>query len=312
MKRIFSSLIIAMMTVVVMAAGNTTYLPISVVVGELTEPFPAGAQAQIESKLTQLLTRNGIAGMDYQGQFALTVVTVPLDKDIIPGPPAKIAEKMEMNFYIVDMLNRTVFSSTSVVVRGLGETETKCYMNAISRMPIQNAQISKFIDEGKQKIIAYYEQKAQQMIQQAQYLAKQKKFDEALYIIGQIPQECSKYDDALKAGLQIFQQYQDEMCNVNLAKARQVWAAEQNSLGAEKAGQYLAQILPDAGCYQDAMALYKEIKGKVLDDWKFEMKQYQDGIDLESQRIKAMRDVGVAYGQHQPHQNTDINFIPLR
>ena len=37
------------------AAGETKYLPISVVVGELTEPFPAGAQALIQSKLTQLL-----------------------------------------------------------------------------------------------------------------------------------------------------------------------------------------------------------------------------------------------------------------
>ena len=70
------------------AAGETKYLPISVVVGELTEPFPAGAQALIQSKLTQLLTRNGIAGDDYQGQFALTVVTVPLDKDIIPARQA--------------------------------------------------------------------------------------------------------------------------------------------------------------------------------------------------------------------------------
>ena len=312
MKKIYTLLCAALLSLTMTAADNTTYMPISVVVGELTEPFPAGAQALIESKLTQLLTRNGIAGLDYQGQFALTVVTVPLDKDIIPGPPAKIAEKMEMNFYIVDMLNRTVFSSTSVIVRGLGETETKCYMNAISNMPMQSAQITKFINEGKQKIIAYYEAKADQMIKQAQALAKQKQYEEALFIVSQIPQECSKYDQALTAGLQIFQQYQDELCNRNLAQARRVWAAEQNSVGAEKAGQYLAEIMPDAACYGDAMALYREIKGKVLDDWKFEMKQYQDGIDLERQRIQAMRDVGVAYGQHQPHQNTDIHFLPLR
>ena len=314
MKRILLSILflVTLSLGTTWAAGDVKYLPISVVVGELTEPFPAGAQALIQSKLTQLLTRNGIAGDDYQGQFALTVVTVPLDKDIIPGPPAKIAEKMELNFYIVDMMNRTVFSSTSVVVRGLGETETKCYMNAISNMPMQSKQLGQFIEEGKQKIIRYYEDKAPQMIKQAQMLAKQKQFDEALFIISQVPQECSHYDAAIAAGLKIFQAYQDEMCNRYLAQARTAWMSEQNSEGAKKAGEYLKNILPDAACYGDAMALYKEIKGKVMDDWKFEMKQYQDGIDLERQRIQAMRDIGVAYGQHQPNQNTDINFIPLR
>ena len=68
-------------------------------------------------------------------------------------------------------------------------------------------------------------------------------------------------------------------------------------------------ILPDAGCYGEAMELYQEIKGKVLDDWKFEMKQYEDGIDLEKLRIEAVRQIGVAYGAHQPQQNTSIEFL---
>ena len=57
------------------------------------------------------------------------------------------------------------------------------------------------------------------------------------------------------------------------------------------------------------MELYREIKGKVLDDWKFEMKKYQDGIDLEKLRIDAAHQVGVAYGTHQPAQTTSIEFL---
>ena len=87
------------------------------------------------------------------------------------------------------------------------------------------------------------------------------------------------------------------------------WAAEQNATGAQKAGEFLAEIYPDAKCYEDAMNLYKEIKGKVLDDWEFEMKQYQDGIDLEKQRINAMREVGVAFGKGQQPTTTNIGFL---
>ena len=309
MKRTILSIALALMSLTLFAA-NTTFLPITVMVEDLTEPFPAGAKALMESKLTQVLTQNGIAGMDYQGQFALTVVAVPIDKDIIAGPPAKIAEKMELNLFIVDLYNKTIFSSTAINVRGLGETETKSYIDAIRRMPVQSKALTKFIDEGKAKIIDYYDAKAPQMIRKAQALCQQKEYGEALHILTLIPEECKYYDEALNAGVKVYQAYVDNQCNINLAAARQAWAAEQNSKGAYNAGEYLAQILPDAACYGEAMELYKEIKGKVLDDWKFEMKIYQDGVDIEKERIKAMRDIGVAWGEHQPKETYHLDFLP--
>ncbi len=308
MKKIFSICVAALMSAVMFAA-ETEFLPISVYASDNSENFPEGAKAMMENKLTQLLTRNGIAGLDYLGQFVLTVTTTPLDKDIIAGPPSKIAEKMEMNLYIVDAYAKTIFSSTSFSVRGLGETENKCYLNAISRMPLQSPQIAQFIQEGKEKIIGYYDHEGETLIKKAKFLAKQKKYDEALFWVTLIPQQSKHYDAALAAGLDIYQQYLDNECNINLAAARQAWAAQQNANGAAAAGEYLAKILPDAGCYDEAMALYKEIKGKVLDDWKFEMKIYQDGVDLERQRIEASRAVGVAYGNHQPNKEINIDFI---
>lgn len=308
MKKIFSIFMLALISATMMAA-ETEYLPISVYAADNTERFPGGAKAMVENKLTQLLTRNGIAGLDYLGQFVLTVSTTPIDKDVIAGPPQKIAEKMEMNLYIVDTYAKTIFSSTSLTLRGLGETETKCYLNALSHMPLQSPQMAKFIEEGKTKIIEYYDHEGENMMKKAMYLAQQKSYEEALFIISLIPQQSKHYDAALAAGLDIYQMYLDNQCNINLAGARMAWAAEQNSIGAEKAGKFLANILPDAGCYDEAMALYQEIKNKVLDDWKFEMKKYDDSIDLERRRIDAARQVGVAYGNHQPAQTTSIEFL---
>ena len=292
-----------------MMAAETQYLPISVYAADDSESFPQGAKAMMENKLTQLLTRNGIAGLDYLGQFILTVTTTPLDKDVIPGPPMKISEKMEMNLYIIDAYAKTIFSSTSMTVKGLGETENKCYLNAISRMPLQSPQIAQFVEDGKAKIIEYYDHEGEALIKKARFLASEKQFEEAIFWVSLIPQQSKHYDAALAAGKDIYQMYLDNECNINLAAARQAWAAEQNSYGAAAAGEYLAKILPDAKCYGEAMELYNEIKGKVLDDWKFEMKKYQDGVDLEKQRIDAMRQIGVAYGNHQPNKEVNIEFL---
>ena len=237
MKKIFSICIAALMSATMWAA-ETQYLPISVLAIDDQESFPAGAKAMVENKLTQLLTRNGIAGMDYLGQFVLTVTTTPLDKDVIPGPPMKISEKMEMNFYIVDAYAKTIFASTSATVRGLGETETRCYMNALNNMPVGSPNLAQFVAEGKQKIIEYYDHEGEALIKKAMFLAKQKQYEEAMSVVTLIPQQSKHYDAALAAGLEIYQQYLNNQCNINLAAARQAWAAEQNSLGAAAAGEY--------------------------------------------------------------------------
>ncbi len=285
-------------------------LALRVLVEEPIEPAPPTSKQLLENKLNQLLTQNGVASMDYLGQFFITVRVNPLSKDILGTAPTKISETMEVALYIADYYNQVVFSTTSATVKGIGETDSKCYMNALRQLKVNTPQIQQFVEEGKKKIIAYYNSQADRLITQAQTLSKMKKYEEALWIISTIPAECDKYDQALKAGLDIYQEYTDHLCDVNLAKARTAWASDQNAAGAQAAGEFLSQIYPDAKCYGDAMALYKEIKGKVLDDWKFEMKVYQDGVDTERERIHALRDVGVAYGKGQQPVTTHIsNFI---
>lgn len=308
MKRL-SMVIIAACFALTAAAQDTQYLPIAVYVDQQAEPCPATAQVQIKIKLTQLLTKNGIASMDYFGQFFITAFIVPQTKDVVSSAPMKIAEKMDVMFYIADYTNQVVFASTSLSARGVGDNEAKCYMNAIKSINLSSPELTQFVQEGKTKILAYYDHEADNIIKKANFLASTKQYEEALSLVVTIPQQCSKYDAAMQAGLNIYQQYIDYQCNVNLAAARQAWAAEQNSKGATKAGEYLALILPDAGCYDEAMNLYTEIKGKVLDDWKFEMKKYQDSVDIEKQRIDAMREVGVAYGKGQQPTTTNIGFL---
>lgn len=289
--------------------AQTEYLPIRVVVEPMAEPFPATAQAQVENKLHQLLTKNGISSVDVDGQFFLTMLAVPQDKVVIPGPPTQIVETMELNCYIADAVNKIVFSSTSQTVKGVGQGETRAYMSAVNNMKLTSPEMARFIEEGKSKIIAYYDHEADRIIMEAQALSVAHKYEEAIYHIMAIPSQCQAYNRAVEAMVQIFRDYQDYTCQQNLALARAAWAAEQNSYGAAAAGEHLAKIYPDAACYGDAMNLYVEIKTKVLDDWKFQMKMYQDQVDLESQRIEAARAVGVAYGTHQPREHTEIGFI---
>ena len=289
--------------------AQNEYMPISVVVEPLVEPFPETAQVQVTNQLTQLLTKNGIASVSDNCQFVLTVFMVPQDKDVVPGPPMQIVETMDANLYIADVVNQTVFATTTQTLKGVGRSETRAYMDALKRLNTNSKAMTEFVEEGKRKVIAYYDSEMPKIIQRAMVLSDMHQYDEALYLVMFVPSQCKHYNEALAAGLSIFKAQQDYTCVQNLQKARMAWAAEQNAEGARKAGEFLGLIYPDAACYGEAMEVYNEVKAKVLDDWHFEMKKYQDGVDLEKQRIEAARAIGVAYGSHQQPTTTNIGFL---
>ncbi len=311
MKKIAIISIAALMSISVFAQSNNDghNLALKVVVEEMVEPFPATAKLQVENKLNALLTKNGIASMDYLGQFFITARATPLTKDVLPGPPMQIAETMDFTFYIADYYNQIIFSTASVTAKGVGTSDAKSYMDAIKKINLNSPALTKFVEEGRVKIIKYYNEQADKIILKARALAKQHDYEQALFLVQTIPSECDRYADAIAVGNEIYQEYVDYLCDVNLAAAKMAWVSGQNSKAAEEAGQYLGLIYPEAKCYAEAEALYAEIKGKVLDDWHFEMKRYQDGVDLELARIHSWRDVGVAYGQGQQPTTTNIGFI---
>lgn len=285
-------------------------ITLGVIIPEQTDPFPTGAEAYLTNKLIQVAVTNGIAAGKEFSRFFIAANIAMATKDIVAGPPSQISQNVELTLYIADYFDHKIFSSTVVNAVGVGTNETKSFINALQNLPVASPVLQEFVEKGKTKILDYYRQQGDRVIQQARVLAAQHRYEEALFHLTAIPDATGDvYDRALQATLQIFKQYTDHMCDVNLGKARSAWAAQQNSTGAAEAGQYLALIYPDAECYGDAMGLYGEIKGKVLDDWKFEMKKWQDGVDLESQRISAARDIGVAWGNGQQPTTFLMNWL---
>ena len=209
MKKIFSTILAVAMAMTLFAqqqqAPKGSSVALKVVVEDMIEPFPAAAKTQMENKLNRLLTQNGIASMDYLGQFFITVHQVPLTKDVLAGPPMQIATTMEFTFYIADYYNQIVFSTASVNAKGVGVTEPKCYMDAIKHINLNSKELQNFVQQGRAKIIDYYNQQADNMIMKARSLAKQKDFEQALFLMQSIPSECDKYEQAIAVGDEIYQ-----------------------------------------------------------------------------------------------------------
>jgi hypothetical protein len=95
-------------------------------------------------------------------------------------------------------------------------------------------------------------------------------------------------------------------CGESLGKAKAAWA---NRNSAEAVG-YLGNISTTSSCYAEAQALSTDISGQLdaqaKKEWDLAYEKYKDGQaqqkaenNLESARIKAARDIGVAEAENQ-------------
>lgn len=309
MKRIILSALAMICMSYCFAQTAPSTLAMQVVVKDVVEPFPAAGKAQMESKLSNILTRNGVQSSKWQNQFFITATVVPQVKDILPGPPQQVAEVMDVVFYIGDSYNEVIFSSTTLTVKGVGTSEAKCYLNALSNIKTTSSKLTAFVEEGKTKIINYYNELAPKMLLKAQSLCSMQAFEEAIWMLMTIPAECQYYEEAQEQSVTIYKEMLKLQCQQNLAAAKAAWAANYDKEGAWEASTYLALIYPDAGCYDEAEELNKEIKARMREDYDFEMKKYEDSVELQKEVVNAIREIGVAFGENQKSHDTNIGFI---
>ena len=90
-------------------------------------------------------------------------------------------------------------------------------------------------------------------------------------------------------------------CKVKMVEANNLWNANQDWDTANTVGQLLSSIDPEASCYKDAKALSDKIGKRVLEidkrEWNYKL---EIDVNLKRDAIKAIRDIGVAYGNGQP------------
>ena len=267
--------------------------------------MPDPARSILANKLNQIVTQNGMGGAANNERFIITANVNVISKDLTATAPPMTALVLEVTLYIGDGFVGTKFSSTSISVKGVGESETKAYISALKGISPTNSNIQSFVGNGKSKIIEYYNSKCDFIIKEAQTLVSQNNFEEAIFKLTSVPEVCKEcYDKCMDAVGPIYQKQIDRECKSKLMEANTAWNAAQDSYGADIAGGILAQIDPNASCYKEALALSNKIAQRIKEidqrDWKLQLKEQQDNVDIQKATIKAIRDIGVAYGNGQP------------
>ena len=279
-------------------------LELAVWVPENIEGLTDMARSNLENKLLQLITANGVGGSGDFTRFIVSANVNTLSKEITNGGMQALT--LNISLYIGDGFQGKAFSSYSTSVKGVGENDTKAYLSALKNLKTNDLAYQDFIDKGKTKIIAYYNSQCDQIIREAKVLASTNRYDEAIYNLTSVPNVCTDcWKKAMDAVAPIFKQKIDFECKEKLLKANAIWNAGQSWDAAQEAGAILSTIDPNAACVSDMKALSAKIEKRIKDvdgrEWQL---VYDYNIGLTRDMIKAYRDVGVAYGNGQPKNVT--------
>ena len=273
--------------------------------------IPNNAKKTLKDRMQKIITKNGM-GSAKNTRFIMTANVRELNLEKSETAPVIYIYNLEVNFYIGDGIDGTLFSSCSLEVNAAGDSKEKAYMAALKKIKATDPQYQAFIDEGKKRIVDYYTAKCDFIITQAQTKAKNQDFDAAIAELMQVPDVCKEcYDKCMAAAQPIYQEKINQEGAKLLSEARGVWSAGQDVAAAEAASAILAQINPQSSAFAGAESLNAEIAKRVKEldqrEWNFMLKQQQDEVDLEKASIKAIRDIGVAYGENQ--QPTTYNVV---
>ena len=118
MKRI-PQLILGLAALAVAAQASaqaSRNVPLTVYVPEQAEYLPEIAHAAMANKMRQVVNLNGMGATDDRGQFYITCTVSVTDKEVVGTAPAKIAQKMDVTFYVADALGKKMYGTTTVQV----------------------------------------------------------------------------------------------------------------------------------------------------------------------------------------------------
>lgn len=294
-----------------------------------SEELPYESRKLLETKLSQIISANGIADNENYVRFVLTAKINVISKDIVAGPPQRISQKLDITLMLGDIENDKIYSQLTISGIGIGQSLEKSYISAFKNINPKNALITTFIQEGKEKMLAYYQTNCEDLIAEAKKRASLQNYEDALMLLTSIPDVCTDcFDEAARIAIPIYKDMIEARGADFLNQARSVWAKNPTKAGAAEATRLLSQINFAASCQPQAASLMREITIKMNEidrrEWKHQMQVYHDGIEREKRQwtqhvreyedrvqtqrmyLKAARDVAITYAKNQPKIVTRI------
>ena len=219
-----------------------------------------------------------------------------LSKQLVEGGLRNITiVELELSLFVKQVMTQTLFGSCSKVLKGSGRTFSDAVCNAFINIKPQDEVYGNFLKQSKEKIVRYYWDNKDNIINQARKLGTAQQYEEALALLMTYPQNLNGAEDVWKAAVDIYKKYQNQKCSQLILQAKGFVTSQDY----DEAISVLSQIDVESSCYSEALNILKQIDKSIRDDQREEKefinKLIDQEFDLKSRRIDAIKSVASAF-----------------
>lgn len=310
MKAKFFCLVVVILFAVKLSAQTFVVAPAHLVSDyNLSEKL----DTQVQQKLQKALTKNGVGSVPYVSRFAIVPTVIITNEVVTATTPQYFDVEFELVFNMCDVQTGKVFGSTSIEAKTRGTNRENALTKGISSMKKydKDPAFVDFLAKSKQAVFDYYEQNLPAILSKAETAAINKDFEQANFIISEIPAEIPSYDTKVLPLLTIYaQKVIDMIAEPLLNQAKAVWAANPNSQGAEQVAKILMQMPVGSSFTEDIKAFIANIETEVKNidkrEWDLKVQQLNNEHTERMEQIGAARDIAVKWAENQPKQVTKV------
>lgn len=252
------------------------------------ENLSVEAAKQLESKLIQMVTANGIGGLGGNPRYVLAPEVNLLKKEVTSTAPVRHLITYDITFYVADIILGTVFASSNIQATGVGDSEMLAFLAAFNDLKPTDAKFQQMLSDAQDKIVAYYQEHGAELVNEAKMLSAKGDYAEAMALLGSIPAEVGDvYESAIQLMDELLPKYLENECGLILSQFQAALGNQKNGVNKE-AMAYYAMIPANSSCKAEADAAYKEYKAQLSAEdqreWDRESAQIQS--DNEFRKLK--------------------------
>ena len=283
--------------------------------------IPSYAISVVENKLSQIVAKQGLGSNAIDQRFVITANLVEVSKEITATAPPMVALKLTPTIYIGDIITGDLYASCELPeIKGVGNNETKAYLSAVKAIRTNNPAIVQCIEEGKTKIIEFYNSQIDFIMAEAESMVESQQYDEAMVKLAAVPKVCKEaYAKAYEKIGEVYQKKIDLEGDKLYNEANSTWNTAKNKESAEKVVELLAQINPLSAAAEKGRALVKKVESHYAElvarrreieerNWAFKMQQYND----EQENIVANRENEHEYRMQKAEFDYEVHMEKAR
>ena len=180
--------VILFLSISVAKAQSIRVLPIS------SSQINETAASLLYNRLNQVVSLNGIGSTDNSNRFLMISSVSVLSIEATETVPINYVAEVEISIFIVDNSKKLLMSQEIITRKGVADNETKAVQEAIKSIKGRDPKLKKMITVAKDRILDYYNNECETVMQTINTYLEMEMYDEALNELNAIPQIDANLD----------------------------------------------------------------------------------------------------------------------